>query len=102
VVGQRENEPVWNGQLVNISEGGICFIAEVQLTPGQSIIARFRLPSPEVDITAKYRIQWSNVNGRAGAQFVYLDGKSKQELHHWLATQFELILPPGTVPKFTK
>jgi CheY-like chemotaxis protein len=95
---QRDNEPACNGKLVNISEGGICFIALVQLTPGQSVTAQLQLPDTDVDIKAQCRIQWSNISGRAGAQFVSLDQKIEQELHHWLATRFELTLSSSYVP----
>jgi hypothetical protein len=89
---ERKDEPPWRAKTVNISEGGICFVDPTQLIPGEHVKTKLRLPFTNVEVVAQCRVQWSAKGRGVGAQFLQMDQGTEQELHEWLATQFEITL----------
>lgn len=93
IVAHRRTESAWRGRLVNISEGGACLSAPVELSRGEMIYAEIRLPGSSIEICASCTVQWAAPNGRVGVQFQNLGAEVLSDLQHWLARQLERMYP---------
>jgi PAS domain S-box-containing protein len=90
ILAHRRTEGIWRGQVVNVSESGLCISAPVALGTGDAVELQFTLPSSTTEISTEAEVQWvDHSSGRAGLRFVRMNGNSKTELMHWLATQLD-------------
>jgi CheY-like chemotaxis protein len=90
----RRTEGEWVGRLANVSEGGLCILAPISLTPGESLELKFKLPQSNIDISAGGEVLWADGKGRVGLQFTRIDRESQSDLHHWLTDQLDAMLKP--------
>jgi CheY-like chemotaxis protein len=90
VVAYRKIEGAWQGRLINVSEGGACIVAPVELAAGELVEINFSLSS-SAEVSAHCKVQWRTQDARAGLNFVELHGESREELQEWLAVQLDVL-----------
>ena len=85
---------------VNISEGGMALSSAATLESQSEGQVEFTLPEPLLQVTAEFRVCWSNERGDAGLSFIFLPFEVASELQAWLAQKLEEQLPPAVAEKF--
>lgn len=93
LIAHRSTEAAWTGQLLNISEGGLCMLPPHPLSPGESLHVDLRLPNTSIEISAHCDVQWSDVSGRVGLKFVSISSEAKSDLQCWLSAKLEAAFP---------
>ena len=99
VVLSRASSEVY-ARSVNISEGGMALNTSTTLETQSEGRVEFTLPEPSLQITAEFRVCWSNERGQAGLSFTFVPFEVASELQAWLAQKLEERLPPAVTEKF--
>lgn len=94
VAGRRGSEGTWHGRAANVSEGGLCIVAPVGLVPGDLLELGFQLPATTATISTAGEVQWSDIDGHAGLQFMRMTQECRSDLQRWLADRLDGMLKP--------
>ena len=76
------------GELLNVSQGGIGVQTKTNLPVGETLRLRFTMPGQKNDIQAKARVAWKNPAGQAGIRFEEIAEADQDELQMWLAGRY--------------
>jgi PilZ domain len=76
------------GELINLSQGGLQIRVADGFDPADASRVSFDLPGTNCGVTAQVEIAWSDNRGNIGIRFVKMKAPMKQTLRLWLAQQY--------------
>jgi DNA-binding NarL/FixJ family response regulator len=76
------------GQLINLSQGGLQVHVSDGFTPNDASRVAFALPGTKTEIKSRVDVAWSDNAGNIGMRFVNMTGKTQRSLRLWLAQQY--------------
>lgn len=82
--GQRRAE----GQLINLSQGGLQVRVNDGFDASQASRVSFPLPGTKSPVVANVEVAWSDNQGNVGIRFVKMASAMKKTLRLWLAQQY--------------
>jgi hypothetical protein len=82
------NERQIEGDLLNVSQGGIGVQTKNSLPLGEPLQLKFAVPGREATLHAKAKVAWRNADGHAGIRFEEIAESDQDELQVWLAGRY--------------
>src|ERR1700676_1856540 len=76
------------GQLINLSQGGLQVRVEDGFDASESSRVSFALPGTKCGVKAQVEVAWSDNRGNIGIRFVKMAAEIKNTLRLWLAQQY--------------
>jgi len=76
------------GELINLSQGGIGVHLDRDLDVREAIQVSFKLPGTRYRVKAQGEIAWTDQSGNAGIRFVDVPAHLQRGLQLWLAQQY--------------
>jgi CheY-like chemotaxis protein len=76
------------GQLINLSQGGLQVRVEDGFNASEASRIAFDLPGTKCGVKAEVQVAWSDKQGNVGVHFVKMTAETKQTLRLWLAQQY--------------
>ncbi len=76
------------GELVNLSQGGVGVQLDRELDVRESIQVSFKLPGTRYTVKARGEIAWTDQRGQVGIRFVDVSARLQKGLQLWLAQQY--------------
>ena len=76
------------GQLINLSQGGLQVRVEDGFDASESSRVSFALPGTKCGVKAQVEVAWSDNRGNVGIRFVKMAAEIKNTLRLWLAQQY--------------
>jgi PilZ domain len=76
------------GQLINLSQGGLQIRLEDGFDASEAASVSFSLPGTKCGVKAQVEVAWSDNRGNVGIRFVKMASEMKQTLRLWLAQQY--------------
>ena len=77
-----------DGELLNVSQGGVGVQTKSSLPVGETLEVRFAVPSRKTSFRARARVAWIKPDGQAGIRFEELAESDQDELQVWLASRY--------------
>lgn len=82
------NQKRAEGQLINLSQGGLQVRVDDDFDAQEASSISFELPGTKSGVKAQVEIAWSDGGGNVGVRFVKMQPKVQQTLRLWLAQQY--------------
>ena len=82
------NQKKTDGQLINLSQGGLQIRVEDNFDVKEASRISFELPGTEFGVHAQVEVAWSDNQGNVGIRFVKMASQMKHTLRLWLAQQY--------------
>jgi hypothetical protein len=82
------NQKRAEGQLINLSQGGLQVRAENGFDASDASRVAFELPGTKSEVKAAVEVAWSDNRGNVGIRFVSMTAGMKNTLRLWLAQQY--------------
>ncbi len=82
------NRKHMDGELLNVSRGGIGVRTKSILQIGETVQLRFSLPGRKLVVQAQAAVAWRRANGEVGLRFEELTQTSHEELQLWLEGRY--------------
>ena len=76
------------GQLINLSQGGLQVRVEDGFDASEASRIAFELPGTKSGVKAEVQVAWSDRQGNVGLHFVKMTPETKNTLRLWLAQQY--------------
>jgi CheY-like chemotaxis protein len=76
------------GELVNLSQGGVGVQLDRELDVREAIQVSFKLPGMRSTVKARGEIAWTDQRGNVGIRFVDVPARLQKGLQLWLAQQY--------------
>jgi CheY-like chemotaxis protein len=76
------------GQLINLSQGGLQVRVDHGFDPSEASRVSFELPGTKCGLKAEVEVAWSDKQGNVGIRFVNMTPELKHMLRLWLAQQY--------------
>ena len=76
------------GQLINLSQGGLQVRVEDGFDTSEASRIAFDLPGTKSGVKAEVQVAWSDRQGNVGVHFVKMTAETKNTLRLWLAQQY--------------
>jgi len=76
------------GQLINLSQGGLQVRVEDGFDASEASRISFSLPGTGFGVHAQVEVAWSDKQGNVGIRFVKMASQMKHTLRLWLAQQY--------------
>jgi hypothetical protein len=76
------------GELLNVSRGGIGVRTKADLQTGEVVRLRFSLPGRQLVVQARAAVAWRRPNGDVGLRFDEIAKASQDELQLWLESRY--------------
>jgi len=76
------------GQLINLSQGGLQIRLEDGFDASEAASVSFSLPGTKCGVKAQVEVAWSDNRGNVGIRFVKMASEMEQTLRLWLAQQY--------------
>src|ERR1700691_2445648 len=76
------------GQLINLSQGGLQVRVEDGFDTSEASRIAFDLPGTKSGVKAEVQVAWSDKQGNVGVHFVKMTSETKNTLRLWLAQQY--------------
>ncbi|MGD0271514.1 MAG: PilZ domain-containing protein [Candidatus Sulfotelmatobacter sp.] len=76
------------GQLINLSQGGLQVRVEDGFDASEASRIAFELPGTKSGVKAEVQVAWSDKQGTVGLHFVKMTPETKNTLRLWLAQQY--------------
>ncbi len=76
------------GQLINLSQGGLQVRVENGFDASETSRVAFALPGTKCAVNAQVEVAWSDKSGNVGIRFVKMASEMKHTLRLWLAQQY--------------
>jgi DNA-binding response OmpR family regulator len=77
-----------DGELLNVSRGGIGVRTKADLQAGEMVRLRFSLPGRKLVVQAQAAVAWRRPNGDVGLRFDEIPKASQDELQLWLEGRY--------------
>lgn len=77
-----------DGELLNVSRGGIGVRTKADLRAGEIVRLRFSLPGRKLVVQAQAAVAWRRPNGDVGLRFDEIQKASQDELQLWLEGRY--------------
>jgi DNA-binding response OmpR family regulator len=88
VILRGRNQRKAEGQLINLSQGGLQVRVDDGFDAKDASQISFALPGTEFDVQAQVEIAWSDKQGNVGIRFIKMASQMKNTLRLWLAQQY--------------
>jgi len=102
---ESENQELFEGRAINISEGGILMYAPTMKAVQGTVRLTIDIPSIEPQpLEAKGEVVWSDDSGKVGVRVFYMSENSRQRLQQWfsvLHAQLEFRNPDPSQTQLT-
>ena len=82
------NRKQMDGELLNVSRGGIGVRTKSELSVGEMVKVRFSLPGRKLVVQAQAAVAWRKGNGEVGLRFEELAQTAHEELQLWLEGRY--------------
>lgn len=82
------NQKRVEGQLINLSQGGLQVRVNHGFDASEASSISFELPGTKSGVKAQVEMAWSDAGGNVGVRFVKMPSKVQQTLRLWLAQQY--------------
>jgi len=76
------------GELLNLSQGGVGVHLDHELDPREILQVSFKLPGTRYTVKAQGEIAWTDRQGHVGIRFVDVPARLQKGLQLWLAQQY--------------
>ncbi|MCU1299084.1 MAG: hypothetical protein JWO91_3362 [Acidobacteriaceae bacterium] len=86
------------GILLDLSEGGMDFVAPQPTHRGAEITASIHLPDLGTQIEVRGEVAWANANGQCGVRFLDLSDHVRSTLKAWVLAHADELLPDDPDP----
>jgi len=83
-----KNQKRGEGQLINLSRGGLQVRVENDFDATLASSVSFELPGVRSMVKAQVEIAWNDKNGNVGIRFVKMPAQAQSSLRLWLAQQY--------------
>jgi hypothetical protein len=77
-----------DGQLVNVSQGGLQIHTDDQVEITKTVQVSFELPGAKCALKAQAEVAWQDTRGNVGIRFVKVAPRPQRALQLWLAQQY--------------
>jgi CheY-like chemotaxis protein len=88
VVLTGRNQKRAEGQLINLSQGGLQVRVEDGFDASDASRIAFELPGTRSGVKAEVEVAWSDKQGNVGVHFMKMSSETKSTLRLWLAQQY--------------
>jgi len=88
VILRGRNQRKAEGQLINLSQGGLQVRVDDSFDAKDASQISFALPGTDFDVQAQVEIAWSDKQGNVGIRFIKMASQMKSTLRLWLAQQY--------------
>jgi len=88
VILRGRNQRKAEGQLINLSQGGLQVRVDDSFDGKDASQISFALPGTDFDVQAQVEIAWSDKQGNVGIRFIKMASQMKSTLRLWLAQQY--------------
>ena len=88
VILRGRNQRKAEGQLINLSQGGLQIRVDDGFDAKDASQISFALPGTDFDVQAQVEIAWSDKQGNVGIRFIKMASQMKNTLRLWLAQQY--------------
>lgn len=85
---KRLGQKAAEGNLVNLSQGGMQIRTDATIDATTSLHISFELPGSQSDVKAQAEVVWNDQRGNLGVRFVKVAQPQQRALQLWLAQQF--------------
>jgi hypothetical protein len=85
---KTKGRKAFEGQLVNLSQGGMSLSTDAAIDSQSPLQVSFTLPGGHSELKAQAKVAWQDHSGNAGIRFVKVAPKQQRTLALWLAQQF--------------
>jgi len=85
---KRKGAKVAEGNLVNLSQGGMQIRGDITADTATDLQISFELPGSQTDVKAQAEVVWKDQRGNLGVRFVRIAQPQQRALQLWLAQQF--------------
>jgi CheY-like chemotaxis protein len=84
----NRNQKRAEGQLINLSQGGLQLRIDDEFDAGEASRIALELPGTKCGVKAEVEVAWSDKQGNVGVHFVKMTPETKHTLRLWLAQQY--------------
>ena len=85
---KRLGQKAAEGNLVNLSQGGMQIRTDATIDATTALHISFELPGSQSDVKAQAEVVWNDQRGNLGVRFVKVAQPQQRALQLWLAQQF--------------
>jgi CheY-like chemotaxis protein len=84
----RNTRGKFEGQLINVSQGGMQVRTDAAVEAKKGLRVSFELPGAKFPLKAQAEVAWQDKRGNVGVRFVKLAPRLQKTLQLWLAQQY--------------
>lgn len=84
----RNSQGKFEGQLINISQGGMQVRTDAPVEAKKGLRVSFELPGAKFQLKAQAEVAWQDKRGNMGVRFIKLAPRLQKTLQLWLAQQY--------------